>query len=731
MKYDFRPIFTAPSIIKEDESIFHKIDETITIKAPSELVKILVSVCDGEKTLDEIVELLSNEWDETTIKEFIEDLHRHSVLLDSRFLSDELWSMVKNPSYFPVITTNKEKELLTEKAKNRHKSGNRISSYKISSFPLAENLKNRSSIRSFSEKSVAKQDIIDILWSVYGEVVSKNKNQRHRSRTVPSAGALYPLIVHVVLFRKSGDLSPSIYRVHLGAPESVSLEVISKDINKFFRSFLDPLAFNNSHGVIIISGSFKVSEEKYGNRSLLYVPIEAGHAAQNAHLSAIEKSISTLEFGGFIEDSLKRSIKLPESYIPLTTIFFGYKGDENIKDDIEVDWAIPIAGDYNPPFSTALCRISKDINEDWSYGRDSSPELAKIKAISEAKEWAACGCVPGDLIKASFLELSNAIDPRSIVSFHPDQYEIENFPLYKFNEETRFEWVEAKDLFSGESMYVFADHVYFPYFPDTLPYVYSNSSGVAAHPSKQKAIELSTLELVERDSFMIHYLADLCSPSIIHNTLPDQIQERVQELERIGFKVWIQDHSLDLAPVAFVMVQNDKLGYTNCASSSSFDIEGAISHALMEVESSVLARLQNGSANFVEPKNVVMPLDHGALYEQRKYFRKADFMISKRDNNISFQNFGGITSVSSWEELLNRFREKSWRLLTIPLYLSEEFGGNGSLSIVRSIVPGIVPMTFGYRQEPGGMNRIYKISNEFGNKKLSYYDLTKFPHPFA
>jgi len=87
--------------------------------------------------------------------------------------------------------------------------------------------------------------------------------------------------------------------------------------------------------------------------------------------------------------------------------------------------------------------------------------------------------------------------------------------------------------------------------------------------------------------------------------------------------------------------------------------------------------------------------------------------------------------VRSWHELLDRFSRKGYRLFTVPLYLSKEYGGNGGLHIIRSIVPGMVPMTFGFRHEPAGMERIYEVGKELGNRKLSYRELTKFPHPFA
>lgn len=65
------------------------------------------------------------------------------------------------------------------------------------------------------------------------------------------------------------------------------------------RSFVDPLTPENSHGVVVISGSFRTNGRKYGNRSLLYTILEAGHIAQNVHLAAHDSQVATVEVGGF------------------------------------------------------------------------------------------------------------------------------------------------------------------------------------------------------------------------------------------------------------------------------------------------------------------------------------------------------------------------------------------------------------------------------------------------
>jgi hypothetical protein len=139
-----------------------------------------------------------------------------------------------------------------------------------------------------------------------------------------------------------------------------------------------------------------------------------------------------------------------------------------------------------------------------------------------------------------------------------------------------------------------------------------------------------------------------------------------------------------------------------------------------------LARLQNGPAAAVKPSEVAMPLQHGALYEQKGYYRRADFMF--RGEICDLKELS--VSVNSWDRLLDTLHQKNLSLITAKFFLSEQYGGNGDLSIVRSIVPGLIPMTFGCRQEPGGMKRLYEVARQKG-KRLTYGNIRKFPHPFA
>jgi len=149
----------------------------------------------------------------------------------------------------------------------------------------------------------------------------------------------------------------------------------------------------------------------------------------------------------------------------------------------------------------------------------------------------------------------------------------------------------------------------------------------------------------------------------------------------------------------------------------------------MEVESSVLGRLQNGPSPYLSPRCVAMPEDHGVLYEQKRFFQRADFMV-RGGEDITFDSIGRRVS-NSWQELLDSIAMRGYSLIIVPLQFPDNRSEGEQPAVVRAIIPGLVPMTFGYRQEPGGMRRIYTTGKKFGGSIKSYRDLPKFPHPFA
>ena len=292
MRSNIVPLFAVNILLNGNQTVFSGINQKVTLNAPQKLLEKLFELCDGRNTIKNILEELGKEWDLGTLNAFMEDLFAEGVLVDAFNLHSSFWSAVKNPQHFAPGLSAEDVEELVERSWELVTSESGNHSFSISDSSIHQILHMRGSVREFSGEPISDQSLINILWSMYGEIHS-------RHRTVPSAGALYPLKLHLVLFVPTENLDVGVYSVYLDRANSVGLTKLSDDFYAFQSSYVNPSVLKGSNGAIVISGSFFMSGSKYGNRSMLYVPLEAGHAAQNGFLCVTELSVATLVMGGF------------------------------------------------------------------------------------------------------------------------------------------------------------------------------------------------------------------------------------------------------------------------------------------------------------------------------------------------------------------------------------------------------------------------------------------------
>lgn len=733
MQDTFRPIFTAPTTFEDESATFHTYKQEVKTSAPIEAINDLIRACDGNHSLDEIIDQLKDGWSEESVRGLLKTLHNHNVIVDGRNLSQAFWPAVQNPTPLPTTLNDNEISRLVQKAASRHKAetDNKSSTtFTASSSAVQDLLSNRRSVRNFAGKPISQQDLVDILWSAYGEIQADAVAHR---RTVPSAGALFPLKIGLMLFEPTAHLDSGVYEAILSSPEQISFSQKSEKLMTARRSFVDPMRVSGAAGAIVINGSFEISAEKYGNRSVPYVNLEAGHVAQNIHIAASERGVATVEVGGFYEDFISSLQNLPEQYTPLVSVVFGAESEgpraHKTPDGIDLWWPAPLTDEYQLPYSMALARITEVSERNWSSGKAEDPQLAKTKALAEAREWDACGNVAENTVSESFNNLGSAIDPRDIVEFHDEQYQREDFPLEKFEPGDEHIWIGGTDELSGDDIFVPADAVYYPdSLPDPLPrYMHANTSGVAAHPKREQAVRSGVLELIERDGFMVTYLTQIKQPSITIGSLPERLQSRIERIKACGFSIWIKDFSLGLAPVMFVFAQSTKHKVTTCGACADFDKQHAVDHALKEVEQSILNCMKGGlGPDTFDPDEVGLTEDHGKLYAQANHYKKADFLV--KGGGKVYLSSAGDNSADCWNELVSKISADYSSLITIPL--SDRLDDQNQLHIIRSIIPGLVPMVFGHGMEPAAMERIYQVAQNHG-KSITYNDLPSYPHPFA
>jgi len=174
----------------------------------------------------------------------------------------------------------------------------------------------RRSVRSYSKQPLSLNELSQLLWAAQGI------NSRDIRRTAPSAGALYPLELYLVVGLTT-DISPGVYRY---SSEQHSLNLIKESDQ---RRALSGAALNQeciaaAPACFVITGVYRRTAKKYGKRARRYVQLEAGHASENILLQAVALKLGTVVVGAFDDQEVQRVLDLPAEHEPLLVIPVGF-----------------------------------------------------------------------------------------------------------------------------------------------------------------------------------------------------------------------------------------------------------------------------------------------------------------------------------------------------------------------------------------------------------------------
>lgn len=175
---------------------------------------------------------------------------------------------------------------------------------------LEETINQRRSVRDFSDRDLNLEEISQLLWAAQG-LTDKSRG----FRSVPSAGALYPLEIYII--KKDG-----LFHYNL---QEHALEILEK---RDLRTGLCRAAWGQTMvrdapiDIVICAVSRRVTS-KYGERGIRYVHMEAGHCAQNIHLMAVSLGLGSVPVGAFDDTEIKTLLKLDENIEPLYIIPIG------------------------------------------------------------------------------------------------------------------------------------------------------------------------------------------------------------------------------------------------------------------------------------------------------------------------------------------------------------------------------------------------------------------------
>jgi SagB-type dehydrogenase family enzyme len=174
---------------------------------------------------------------------------------------------------------------------------------------LEDALLTRTSVRAMSPVPISLAKLAAILHCAYGVTRSNEGTNFPRPfRTVPSAGALYPLEIY---FHSSKiteipaglyHYNPSRNAVHRLREEDLSAQIAS--------ALVEPASAYDASIILFITALFERATFKYGERGYRFTLLEAGHAAQNINLAANGLGLGSLNIGGFFDRQLDELLGL-------------------------------------------------------------------------------------------------------------------------------------------------------------------------------------------------------------------------------------------------------------------------------------------------------------------------------------------------------------------------------------------------------------------------------------
>lgn len=707
--------------------------QDVQVRADKRLLSQVFSLCDGTRTFQEIIKALPATFDREEFGRFMEFLLEQQALIDGGLVTANAARYAFQDSPFGMAA----EAALTDQIRRRflwNEDGAPtvlpITTKKVSTAPLQDLFSARISSRTFDDTAVLPKSLLALLWSIAGVVSMKHERTGYDSpkRTIGSGGALQLLKVFVVLQRTVGGYKPGVYRVHYPHERAVALELLGGGHELVPRAFIKPWELTYATGAIFLAANAQLASLRYRNRGLQYLFMEAGAALHNGGLSAPQLGLGFATIGGYYEKIAARMCRLTEEMVLGSAIF----GPEPTLDQISLTHRAPdldfawVDGDsesYVMPFHLARAKVkAPDGHRSDNWGRDVDPWLAYRKASAEAIEREGLR-EPRNLIFAKFRDLKNGVDPTLFAKYSDAQYASSGFPYSHFNPEALHPWVAGVDLVTGRETRILAELVFSRTSLAALgrlqpkPFSQTTTSGCAAGTSNEDATFRALLELVERDAFVRHWLSQTGGNVIARSRLGAEILGRIQKLEAVGCKVVVQKLSSSWAHVCMLAAQHEALHFTTMGTSANADFNDAARDALSEIETRVYAWMHGHQPQVSDPEKVNSPMHHFDLYGAKRYFRRADRVLLPETDSIRV-NLAPL-KFHTTAQLVDRFAEKGLHPVMVDMtparcYLDQ---GRTKLSVVKTLIPGLLPISFGYHIEPMGM-------------VARAHPGSKFPHPF-
>ncbi|RST72271.1 bacteriocin biosynthesis protein SagD [Siminovitchia acidinfaciens] len=406
--------------------------------------------------------------------------------------------------------------------------------------------------------------------------------------------------------------------------------------------------------------------------------------------------------------------------------------------------------DFTLPFADIIANMPLFGADEGVAGRSNSYEMSEQTAILEGLE-RYCGIGPRGkrtIVRDSYHRLENhALNPTRVGLHEKEQYKKPHFPFKPFHPDAPMNWVWGYSFLQERPILV----------PELLAYyslghgesfVYETSNGCALGGSMEEAIFHAIMEVVERDSFLLTWYAQLPLPSIDLSSADDKelqlMVDRVREVA--GYDLHFYNSTMEHGiPSVWGVAKNRRSKGLNliCAAGANPDPVRAVKSTIYELAGMMSRhgeKLEENRQKYEgmlrDPFAVRTMEDHGLLYGLPESEERMNFLLNHHRPLRTFaeefkQPPTNTDLKDDLQDILKEFRRLNLEVIVVDQ--TSPITERNGLFCVKVLIPGMLPMTFGHHlTRVKGLERVLTVPMQLGFTKspLSYDQLNPNPHPF-
>lgn len=394
-------------------------------------------------------------------------------------------------------------------------------------------------------------------------------------------------------------------------------------------------------------------------------------------------------------------------------------------------------------------------NHYYSYGRSETLEVSRMSAEFEMLERYA-SIVPHTKpeLAGSFSELTRAgyrmVSPESLSMNTVNDEVKKQYGFDTYSNSKSYRWRRTVNLTDGLEYYLPEQVMYYDaqMVSGEKRFMYETSNGCAMGGTCEEAVVYALLELVERDAFLMHWYNRIAPKQLdISGVKNEYLRDVVRYMTCIGYEIRVMDITMETGiPAIWVAaIDRNHHGKMKCynAAGAHINPEKALEGALVEVATSIgiydrmiqSGKLDERLAQLAgHPEEVTGIEDHVYFYALEENFHHIEpYYMNERKVDFTEQFsdwYGRKERTFTLAQFVERFRNyhKDIYVGMLDSDVNRELG----LCCVKAVVPSMLTMTFGVKNQRLNLDRIRKgaVAAGITNHEIPEEEINVTPHPF-